>query len=111
MINHVDKLYKQTPLHYAAVKGHVDMCRALVERGCNIMHTDSKKKTAADYARTNKFPEANEYLASEVKKLKEINKSQNLSQAESSHQNEANSKKKKREVTPPHYSKNSYKLS
>lgn len=28
--NHIDKLAKQTPLYYAAKKGNVEMCKALI---------------------------------------------------------------------------------
>ncbi len=30
VVNHVDKLAKQTPLFYAARKGHLEMCKALI---------------------------------------------------------------------------------
>lgn len=55
MINHVDKLAKQTPLYYAVRKEHLEMCKALVKLGCNVMHLDSNKKTVADFARKHKF--------------------------------------------------------
>ena len=64
MVNHVDELAKQTPLYYAARKGHLNMCKALIEKGCNIMHTDLNKKTAADYAKKHKFNDISEYLTS-----------------------------------------------
>lgn len=50
-LNHVDKLVGQTPLYYAARKGHLDMCKLLVERGANVEHLDFTSKTAAEYAK------------------------------------------------------------
>ena len=55
MINHVDQLAKQTALYYAARKGILEMCKALVEKGANVMHLDGSKKTAADLAKKNKI--------------------------------------------------------
>ena len=55
MTNHIDKLAKQTPLFYAARKGHLEMCRALVEKGCDLNHIDSSNKTAVEYAKKMKF--------------------------------------------------------
>jgi ankyrin repeat protein len=70
VVNHSDKLAKQTPLFYSARKGHLDMCKALVELGCDVSHTDSNNKTAAEYAKKNKFQEVADYLLSETKKIK-----------------------------------------
>ena len=44
--NKIDKLAEQTPLYYAAKKGHLDMCKALIERGCSVIHHDIHHKTA-----------------------------------------------------------------
>ena len=54
-VNHADKLAEQTPLYYAARKGHLDMTRLLIEKGADASHTDMHKKTAADFARKSKF--------------------------------------------------------
>ena len=109
MINHVDELAKQTPLYYAARKGHLEMCKGLIERGCNIMHIDSQKKTAADYARKNKFQETAEYLSLEIKKIKDLNRSQN--QIDSSNNGgEALKKKKKDNVSVANVQKNAFKI-
>lgn len=51
MVNHVDKLAKQTPLYYAARKGHLDMCKALIEKGADVNHLDSSNKSAIEYAK------------------------------------------------------------
>jgi len=42
----VDKLVAQTPLYYAARRGHLEMCRLLIERGANPAHLDQHGKTA-----------------------------------------------------------------
>lgn len=55
MISHVDKLAKQTALYYAARKGHLGMCKALIEKGCDINHMDSSNKSAIEYAKKFKF--------------------------------------------------------
>ena len=60
--NHVDKLAKQTPLYYCARKGHFEMCKALIERGCNANHLDSHKKTPVEYAKKARFQEVADYL-------------------------------------------------
>jgi len=73
-VNHVDKLAKQTPLYYAARKGHLDMCKALIEKGSDVNHLDSNSKAAVEYAKKFKFQEVADYLTSEAKKVKEINK-------------------------------------
>ena len=44
--NHKDKLAEQTPLYYSAKKGYVEMCKALIERGCDPLLQDSSHKTA-----------------------------------------------------------------
>lgn len=74
--NHVDKLAKQTPLYYAARKGHLEMCKALIEKGCDVNHLDSSNKTAVEYAKKSKFQDVVDYLTLEAKKIKEINRSQ-----------------------------------
>jgi hypothetical protein len=42
---HVDQLAHQTPLYYAARKGHLEMCKFLIEKGCDPNHVDTHKKT------------------------------------------------------------------
>lgn len=84
------------------------MCKALVEKGCDINHVDSYNKTAIEYARKSKFQEVVDYLSSESKKLKEMSKSQSNLLQESSN-NEANRKKKK-ENSSLNMNKNNYKI-
>lgn len=45
VLGHVDRLTQQTPIFYSAKKGHLEMCKALIERGCDAGHLDSQKKT------------------------------------------------------------------
>jgi ankyrin repeat protein len=59
-------------LYYAAKKGYLDMCKALIERGCDVTHHDSHNKTAVEYARRARYHEVTEYLANEVKKAREL---------------------------------------
>ena len=63
-MNHVDKIANQTALFYAAREGHLDMCKILVEAGCDILHADSTNKTAAHYAKKYNNNEVHEYLSS-----------------------------------------------
>lgn len=44
--NHKDKLAEQTPLYYAAKRGFLEMCKGLIERGCDPTIHDSHNKTA-----------------------------------------------------------------
>ena len=62
-VNHVDKIANQTPLFYAAREGHLDMCKILIEAGCDIIHMDSNNKTAAHYAKKYNNNEVCEYLS------------------------------------------------
>ena len=45
VLSHVDKLTQQTPIFYSAKKGHLEMCKILIERGCDPGHFDAQKKT------------------------------------------------------------------
>lgn len=54
-INHADKLAGQTPLYYASRRGHLEMCKLLIEKGANVTHLDTHNKTAIEYARRAKF--------------------------------------------------------
>ena len=108
MINHVDKLAKQTPLYYAARKGHLEMCKELIDKGCDVNHHDSNNKTAVEYAKKARFMEVVELLSAEVKKTKEIAKVQNQSVQESS-QNETSRRRKKPNMTL-NMNKNTYKI-
>lgn len=46
------------------------MCKALVERGCDVSVQNSMGKTAADVAKKCKFNEISDYLFYELRKLK-----------------------------------------
>ena len=109
-MDHVDKLAKQTPLFYAARKGHLDMCRALVDKGCDVNHVDSSGKTAVEYAKKMKYQEVADYLAAEAKKHKELARNQSQNHIQESSQNEP-SKKKKKETVALNMNKNNYKIS
>ena len=80
-MNVIDQLGNQTPLYYAAKKGHVEMCRLLVEKGVDTHHVDSSHKTALDYARKLKNSEIVELLSGEAKRQKEVSKFVNASQS------------------------------
>lgn len=69
-VNHIDKLAAQTPLYYAARKGHLEMAKLLVEKGADIQHTDNNNKTAVDIARKAKQGEVAEFLATELKRYR-----------------------------------------
>lgn len=44
--NHADNLAGQTPLYYAARRGHLEICKILLEKGADVAHVDKKGKTA-----------------------------------------------------------------
>jgi ankyrin repeat protein len=69
-INHVDKITSQTALFYSAREGHLEMCKLLIEAGCDISHQDSSHKTAAFYAKKFGKNEVYEYLTNELQKIK-----------------------------------------
>lgn len=46
-----DRYYRRNALHWAAIKGHPDMVRLLLERGADAMATDSLGRTPLTYAR------------------------------------------------------------
>jgi ankyrin repeat protein len=71
-VNHADNLAGQTPLYYAARRGHLEMCRVLVEKGADVSHLDSSNKTAAEYAKKSKHYDIAEYLVNEIKRTKDI---------------------------------------
>lgn len=66
-MNHVDKLAAQTAIYYAARRGHLDMCKLLLEKGADITHHDSSRKTAVEYAKRAKYIDVAEYLDKELK--------------------------------------------
>jgi len=80
-VNHSDKLADQTPLYYAAKKGHTEMCKLLVERGAEVAHADKSNKTAADLARKYKLHETADYLAGEVRHYRDRLKMSAVSQS------------------------------
>ena len=49
--NHKDKIVQQTPLFYAAREGHLDMCKILIDSGCDLSHQDSMNRMASHYAK------------------------------------------------------------
>lgn len=73
-MNHVDNLASQTPLYYAARRGHLELCRLLIEKGAEISHVDSSGKTAVEFARKAKYNEVAELLSGELRRSREVNK-------------------------------------
>lgn len=71
-VNHVDKLARQTPLYYAARRGHLQMAALLVEKGADVTVTDSSNKTVVDYAKKAKFSDVADYLANQLKKYRDV---------------------------------------
>jgi len=67
-------LANQTPLFYAAKEGHLEMCKILIDNGCDMTHQDNSQKTASHFAKKNGKMEVYEYLNSEYQKLKEQKK-------------------------------------
>jgi ankyrin repeat protein len=70
-VNYPDKLAGQTPLYYAARRGHLDLCKMLIEKGADVNHLDNSGKTAVEYARKAKFMDVAEYLNNELKRTKD----------------------------------------
>jgi ankyrin repeat protein len=42
-------------LYYAARRGHLEMCKILIEKGADINHLDATNKTAIEYAKKAKY--------------------------------------------------------
>ena len=59
---HTDK-NGQTCLFWAASGGHLEMCKQLINRGCNPAAVDNKKKTASSFARANHHSHIVDYLS------------------------------------------------
>jgi len=60
-VNHLDN-NGQSPLFWAAKSGHFDMCKQLINRGCNPLHVDKLKKTAASFAKISNHHNIVDYL-------------------------------------------------
>lgn len=86
------------------------MCKALIERGADVTHTDNQGKTAIQYARKAKFNEVADYLSAELKRIKEVNKMNALSQSINEQSNGDKNKKKKDENQPSRGNKQTFKL-
>ena len=97
--NHVDKIAQQTPLFYAAREGHLEMCKVLIEAGCDLSHQDTSHKMASHYAKKYTKNEVFEYLSNEYQTLKDQKKIQSDSRQESNPEEKVATKpKKKREI-------------
>lgn len=95
-MNHVDKIASQTPLFYAAREGHLDMCKILIEAGCDISHQDLNHKNASHYAkRYNSSNDVYDYLSNELQNMKD-NKRIGESKGLESNQEDKNPKKNKK---------------
>jgi hypothetical protein len=70
----VDNLAGQTPLYYAARRGHLELCKVLIEKGADVAHTDTNGKTAVELARKAKFSEVAEVLGGELRRTKEVSR-------------------------------------
>lgn len=70
----MDNLAGQTPLYYSARRGHLEACRALLEKGADVAHTDNNGKTAVEFARKAKYTEVADFLAGELRRVREVNK-------------------------------------
>lgn len=51
------------------------MAMKLIEKGADVTMTDATNKTAVEYAKKAKFNEVADYLAGELRKIKEVSKS------------------------------------
>lgn len=97
-VNHVDILGSQTALFYAAREGHCEMCKALVEAGCNVAHQDASHKMASHYAKKFGNNETYEYLSFELQNIKDAKKVPVESKQESNNEDQQKLvKRKKRE--------------
>ena len=81
--NHVDKIAQQTPLFYAAREGHLEMCKILIEAGCDLSHQDTSHKMASHYAKKYTKNEVFDYLSNEYQTLKDQKKIMSDSRQES----------------------------
>jgi ankyrin repeat protein len=72
--NHVDKIAQQTPLFYAAREGHLEMCKILIEAGCDLAQQDTSHKLASHYAKKYSKNDVFEYLSNEYQMVKDQRK-------------------------------------
>ena len=84
------------------------MSKLLVEKGADVAHLDHQNKTAVDIARKLKNTDVAEYLSNELKRLREINKSVQISQSVEESNIEKKSINKKKEEHKP--SRQTYKI-
>lgn len=62
--NHTDRIAKQTPIFYAAREGNLEMCKILIEAGCDLTYQDASNKNLQHYAKKSGKTDVVEYLAS-----------------------------------------------
>lgn len=60
-VNHLDK-NGQNCLFWAAKEGHLEMCKLLVNRGCDPLVVDKFKKTAISFAKAQNHFHVSDYL-------------------------------------------------
>ena len=98
-VNHVDRIAQQTPLFYAAREGNLEMCRILIDAGCDLAHQDLSHKMASHYAKKYNKNEVYDYFSNEYQNLKDQKKIVTDSKQESVPEEKTQQKsKKKREV-------------
>ena len=64
-VNQKTNQWRNTPLHYAARRGHLSVARMLVEAGADLTVRDEGGKTAADWA----TGELKEFLLNATRRL------------------------------------------
>ena len=73
-LNHQDKIAQQTALFYAAKEGNLEMCKVLVESGCDLTMQDSSGKMASHLARKQNKQDVFDYHSAEYQLLKDQKK-------------------------------------
>lgn len=100
-LNQIDKIAGQTALFYAAKEGNLDMCKVLVESGCDLTIQDASGKMASHMARKHNKQEVFDYLTAQYQILKDQKK---ISLEGESHQNlekSGKNHKKKKDIQFP----------
>lgn len=105
-VSHVDNLAGQTPLYYAARRGHLECCKVLIEKGADVSHTDSNGKTAVEFARKAKYTEVADFLGGELRRMRDVGKFSHQSYSIE----ESNLEKRKKKEEAQRTSRQTYKI-
>lgn len=109
-LNQIDKIAGQTALFYAAKEGNLDMCKVLVESGCDLTITDTAGKMASHMARKHNKQEVFDYLSAEYQILKDQRKISLEGESQHNNMDKSGKNHKKKKDIPIAQSTTTYRL-